>query len=59
LKKDDVVAAIDGIPATKLTLGEVRKLLATEDVSRSIELTRGEDRVKIDVKVTTVSLDEN
>jgi hypothetical protein len=59
LKKDDVVAAIDGIPASKLTLGEVRKLLATEDVSRSIELTRGEDRVKIDVKVTTVSLDEN
>ena len=58
LRKDDVIAAVDDIPATRLTLGEVRKLLATEDVLRKIELQRGQDRVKVEVKVKTVSLDE-
>ena len=58
LRKDDVIAAVDDIPATRLTLGEVRKLLATEDVPRKIELQRGQDRVKVEVKVKTVSLDE-
>jgi S1-C subfamily serine protease len=59
LKKDDVILAIDGTPAARLTRGEVRKLLAADGRNRTLDIQRGTDKIRIDVTVTLVSLDEN
>jgi hypothetical protein len=58
LKKDDVIVAIDGAPAGKLRLADVRKLLNADGAHRVLDIKRGEEMLTIETTITLISLDD-
>jgi S1-C subfamily serine protease len=51
LKKGDVIAAVDGKPASSLRLAEVRKLLSEDGAHRVLDVRRGGASVTLDFTV--------
>ncbi|HEX4823842.1 MAG TPA: aspartyl protease family protein [Candidatus Polarisedimenticolaceae bacterium] len=58
LKKDDIVASIDGKPASELRLAEIRQLFLQDGEKRHVEIKRGDATQALDFVVSTVSLDD-
>lgn len=56
-KKDDVITALDGKPASEFTLGQLRLGLTKEGEKHRIEVARGGETLTIPVEVKLVSLD--
>lgn len=59
LKKDDLIATVDGKPAARLRLADLRKLLTEEGAHRVLEIRRGDRELTVETDVKLVSLDEN
>ena len=59
LQKDDVIAAVDGKPASELRLADIRRLLTEDGAHRVLEIRRADQLLTIATDVKLVSLDEN
>jgi S1-C subfamily serine protease len=58
-RKDDVIVAADGKPATELRLADLRKLIADEGARHVLTVRRGDETIAIEFVVTLVPLDES
>ncbi len=56
-KKGDVIATVDGKPASEFTLGQLRLWLLNEGEHHTIEVSRGGETVSLPVEIALVSLD--
>ncbi len=58
LKKDDVITVVDGTPAAKLRLAELRQMFSADGAEHTLTVRRGDETVTLPVVVTLLSLDD-
>jgi C-terminal processing protease CtpA/Prc len=58
LKKDDVVVALDGKPASEFRLADLRQALSADGSQHTLTIRRGDDSILVAVTVSLVSLDD-
>jgi hypothetical protein len=58
-RKGDTIAAWDGEPASRFTLGELRDRLAREGERHVVSVARGADRLEIPIMLRLVSIETN
>ena len=58
LHKDDLIAEIDGKPASTFHLADIRQTFTTEGAHHALKVKRGEADMDFDIVVTLVSIEE-